>query len=324
MKRKITLATFMLIGLGVFSQIKSSFSSKNKDKDKDNMTYTLSNDNVNINYYSVGIDPLCLQAGNTTYMGISPAGTVLYNNIFLHAEYNYHYLAFDANDAGTAVSGSSIYQPTNSNDFELLGGYYFTRVVDGKVRIDLKQKGKVNYYTNVNAKYEKFIGLEGGIERGVKLIYANGQFNAVDGYSGQNTAFNGLFSTNMTYTWLYLGGSIGKLIDVTGDFSEIGKKSNKTLNKFYVHAIFALQNQLDDIYYLSPSANGSPLYYKYQINNTVPKSNIGIRLGFNQDYFFNVMSTGAELELMPGIKGSSSTTFIRIKIQIGFNKIFNS
>ncbi|HXC03947.1 MAG TPA: hypothetical protein VNZ86_04295 [Bacteroidia bacterium] len=330
--KKYILLVFLTIGyVHIYAQKKTNPPPKKtnsktpaKDDGKEPLTYSVLRDNTKINFLSTGIDPFDMQVGNTFYMGLSANAEALYHNFFIHTEYNYHYVSADIGGSNR-IDGESIYTPTNSNDFEILGGYFFTRVVDGKVPITLKVTGNgsgghTTYYTKVDAQYEKFYGVECGVAKGVKLMFAEGQFNATDAFSGASSSFNGAFSTNMEYTWLYLGGSLGKMFDVAANFSEYGNKTGRCLKRIYAHVIIPLQSKLDDIYWLEGYGSSNPIYHKYVIDNTVPKGKVGFRIGFSQDFYSQIISGGGEFVLMPGLNGMSP--MFRLKFQLGLNKIF--
>ncbi len=145
---------------------------------------------------------------------------------------------------------------------------------------------------------------------------------------GAPTTFQGEFSTYMDYTWFLIGGSLGKLIDVTGKFSNFGEKREQELTRFYLDLMIPISTSLDDIYWLTGYGGTNPVYNRYHIDNTIAKGKLGFRIGYTQNYYNKIISGGPELAFLPGIENpqgamSCYNPYFRIKFQIGFNKIFD-
>ena len=309
MKIKLLFLSFSLCSIFAIAQRNSS-----------ELTFDPIYVNTNINYISLGFNPIDMQIGSKAFtMGTTLKATALYSNIYLKMESNSSYLIAD--EIGNAVLGSPTNGTGKTKNFELVGGYYFTHEVSGPVHIRLGGNGNTTYLAKIDSKYEKFYGVEVGFSTGSRVVYANGQYNAIDLGTNQPTSFNGEFNTNMNYTYLYIGGSFGKLINVKANFSTYGEKAGFDLHKVYGHLIIPLKTSLDDITYTQTDpTTGNTVNKNYHIDNTITRTNLGFRIGYDQDFANRVMSGGGEFSVFPGIQGNGNY-LIRLKVNIGLNAI---
>ncbi len=305
-----------------------------KHGDGETLTYSDLNANTGGGFIRGDLGILDMGISKTFMMSLDPQITALYKNFYAKLEYTMTYV--DLNLASDPILASSVNGDLKKKNFEFLAGYYFRNEKEGKIPITLKSENigsriTLNTITHVDANYEWFVGPEAGMATGYNLLHVDGKFD-VEQLSAKNVwvktttpgdVGNSHFTTMQDYTFLNIGAAFGTITDVSATFSEYGEKSNRAFLKYYVNIIIPMRNNIDDIFWTTKANTNNSAYTipaystRYRLDNTVPKSGLGWRIGAEVHYF-SVFSLGAELAVLPGISQDTfDNVYATVKCRIG-------
>ena len=283
-------------------------------------TYSITKDNTDIKciYGKISLVDALI---STSRMSFSTGlGTRMYfNGIYLSGNYDFHYADGLAEASSSEnIRGSSIYARQKSRNADIMGGYFFQKEKEGKVRINLRNGGKVTYYTNVNAHYNRIIGAQIGFKNGFSYMVIP-QGVKVSNYYNESAgtfAAQAGMTTIMKYSWLTIGGTFGKTVDVDANFSEYGLKGSHFMKRFYANMIIAVKSQLEDVYFTENHGSSNELVKRYVLDGNVDMSKFGFCVGAETFSLKKCgLITSLEGGLMPGVKGKASDNlFIGFKV----------
>lgn len=274
-------------------------------------SYTITKENTDIKciYGKVTLFDALI---STSRMSFSTGlGTRMYfNGLYLSTNYEFHYLDNMAEASSTEnIQGSSIYARQKSRNADIMAGYFFQRETDGKVRINLHNGSRTTTYTMVDAKYNKIFGAQVGFKNGFSYMTIP-RGVTVSNYYNESA---GIFQTDagmtsvMKYSWLTIGGTFGKTVDVVANFSEYGLKGAHYIKRIYANIIIAVNSQLEDVYFTTNHGSSNELVKRYVLNGNVDMSKFGFCVGYETFTLKKFgMVTGLEAGIMPGVKASKS------------------
>lgn len=292
------------------------------------MTYNIIKENTDIKFISgkIAVWDVLISSSRMTFAG-GFGGKIYLNGLFAGANYNFHYLdnLAEASSSNT-MQGSSIYNSTKSRDADLTLGYFFQKKTKGKIRINLKQQGKITYYTKVDAEFNKIIGLQATYKSGFSHLTIPSGVAVKDYYipeSGTITTQQGM-TTFMKYGWISFGPSYGKTVDVAANFEGIGERKTEFFQRFYANVILGTSSKLEDVYYTEGFGSSNPLVHRYVLNGNVVMSKTGFNVGYETYKFRGVgIGYGIEAGLMPGVKlKDAGNGYLVVKWGIVFGKMF--
>jgi hypothetical protein len=232
--------------------------------------------------------------------------------IYASTDWEYNYLDGMAEVAmwNFAQKGFSVYQPQLSrNGSVLLGFAVHQKTKEEDISFVVKSTGGVDYYTKVPGKISKKIMIEGAYTRGFTWY-------GIDGLTGKgvNLSENSTdivnfnsdgVSTMMDYSYFALGGSMVEYTNMTIDIAKFGRRSTQIFTRVYAHVLVGMKNEIDDVYITKelpgiPSGN-TTYYQRYRINESMEKSNLGFRAGYDVDFIQGIGFGGTlEAGLFPG------------------------
>ena len=292
------------------------------------LTYSIVKENTDIKcvYGKVTIIDALI---STSRMSFSTGlGTRMYlNGLYLSTNYEFHYLDNMAEASSTEqIRGSSIYARQKSRNADIMAGYFFQKNTDGKVRINLHNGSKVTRYTIVDAHYNKIFGAQVGFKNGFSYMTIPRGVKVSDYYNESAGTFEtqaGMTSF-MKYSWLTIGGTIGKTVDVDANFSSYGLKGAHYIQRLYANIIIATNSQLEDVYFTENYGSSNPLVKRYVLNGNVEMSKYGFCVGFETFTLKKFgMVTGLEVGKMPGVTLSKSgNIYLAFKVGLVFGSCF--
>ncbi|MBI3517886.1 MAG: hypothetical protein HY062_00830 [Bacteroidetes bacterium] len=281
-------------------------------------SYTITKENTDIKciYGKISLLEALI---STSRMSLSTGlGTRMYfNGIYVSTNYDFHY-ADNLAEASSSenIRGNSVYARQKSRNADIMAGYFFQKDTEGKVRINLHSGSKTTYYTMVDAHYNKIFGAQIGFKNGFSYMTIP-QGVTVSNYYNESAgtfAADAGMTTIMKYSWLTIGGTFGKTVDVDANFTQYGSKGAHYMKRFYANAIIAVKSQLEDVYFTENYGSSNELVKRYVLNGNVDMSRFGFCIGaetFSLKKFG--MITSLEAGMMPGVK-----TKITNNIFIGF------
>jgi hypothetical protein len=271
------------------------------------LKYSITKENTDIKFVSekLAIWDILVSTSRMTFSG-GVGGKMYLNGLYLNVNYNFHYLDNLAEASSTdKVQGSSVYKPTKSRDADATIGYFFQKKTNGKVRLHLKSEGKVSYYMNAIADYNKIFGVQAGYKKGFSQLTIPGGIPVKDYYipeTGTITTEHAVV-TYMQYGWLSFGPSYGKVVDVIADVEQYGIRKAQFVNRFYANVLMATSSKLEDVYYTEGFGSSNPLVHRYVLEGNVPMSKLGFNVGYETFKYTGFgVTAGVEIGLMPGVK----------------------
>ncbi|MES2513022.1 MAG: hypothetical protein V4580_02715 [Bacteroidota bacterium] len=253
-------------------------------------------------------------------------GTRMYfNGLYVATNYDFHYADGLAEASSTEnVQGTSVFKRQKSRNADIVGGYFFQKKkTDGKVRINLKNGHNSTTYTMVDAEYNKLFGAQVGFKNGFSYLVVPRGVTVANYYNESAGTFetdNGM-TTIMKYSWLTIGGTIGKTVDVEANFSEYGIKGAHYLRRIYANVIIAVKSELEDVYFTANHGSSNEMVKRYVLDGNVDMSKFGFNVGYETFSLKKCgLVTSLETGMMPGIKGSGSGNFylgFRVGLVIG-------
>lgn len=290
------------------------------------LTYSNKKVNTDIKFFNVKLgffDFLVSKSRMTMSAGLG--GKLYLNGLYLGLNYDYQYVDQMAEASSTEnIKGSSIYKPTRSRYGDATIAYYKQTEKEGQVKIFLKGVGRTKYYALVDAKYNKFFGVQLGYKSGFSYLTVPAGINVKDYHSNAEvTTENGL-TTFMQYGWISVGPSFGKITDVSADFKGYGNKKNREFVRYYANLIYAVSSNLEDVYFNADISGNNRLINQYVLQGNTAMSKIGFNVGLETLKFYGVgLIGGIEGGMMPGVKVTGAgNVYISLKVGMGIGKSF--
>jgi hypothetical protein len=298
------------------------------DSQAQQLTYSIVKENTDIKcvYGKISLLEALISSSRMSFS--TGLGTRMYfNGIYLSTNYDFHYLDNMAEASSTEqIKGNSIYARQKSRNADIMAGYFFQKDTDGKVRINLHQGSKVSHYAMVDAHYNKIYGAQIGFKNGFSYMVIPRGVNVSNYYneSAGTFAADAGMTTIMKYSWVTIGGTFGKTVDVDANFSEYGLKGDHYMKRLYANVIIAVNSQLEDVYFTENKGSSNELVKRYVLNGNVDMSKFGFCVGaetFSLKKFG--MITSLEAGLMPGVKAKmSDNVFIGFKVGLVIGSCF--
>lgn len=250
-----------------------------------------------------------------------------FNGLYVSTNYDFHYADGLAEASSTEnIRGNSIYARQKSRNADIMAGYFYQKNTDGKVRINLHNGSRVTTYTMVDAHYNKIFGAQMGFKNGFSYMVIP-QGVTVSNYYNESAgtfAADAGMTTIMKYSWLTIGGTFGKTVDVDAKFSEYGLKGSHYMKRFYANVIIAVKSELEDVYFTENYGSSNPFVKRYVLNGNVDMSKFGFCVGAETFSLKKCgMITSLEGGVMPGVKGKiSNNLFIGFKVGLVIGSCF--
>lgn len=285
------------------------FSTLGSAAQKSSYTITKENTDIKCIYGKISVLEALI---STSRMSFSTGfgGRMYFNGIYLSGNYDFHYLDNMAEASSTEnIRGNSIYARQKSRNADIMAGYFFQKKTDGKVRINLHSGSKVTYYTMVDAKYNKIFGAQIGFKNGFSYMTIPKGVTVSNYYNESAGTFQteAGMTTVMKYSWLTIGGTFGKAVDVEANFSEYGSKGAHYIRRFYANAIIAVNSKLEDVYFTENKGSSNELVKRYVLNGNVDMSKFGFCVGYETFTLKKFgLITSLEAGKLPGVKASKS------------------
>jgi hypothetical protein len=300
-------------------------------------TYEIVRQNTDNKFLAFSIIPVKLLVSGSRFDLSADADLKVYlKGLFINTNVNYSYLniAPTLSDGLIFAESKSI---NNAKNFDINVGYFFEKKVNDNVRIKLANIGTSmmpgEKYTLIKADYTKFKGIQGGVKKGnTTLILSeglSGGYKVTYADSSNQSSYDATSPsvTNLHYTWISFGGSIGNTKDIEVVFSKYGKRRVTEISRFYFNVIYVLYSRVDDIYEIqttnSPSGQSQASGSRYIIDKSI-LSNAGLNIGYeftNNRKFGD--SFGIECGLLPGQKNVLSNIYLSVKYGVAIGAFFN-
>jgi hypothetical protein len=280
-----------------------------------NSTYSITKENTDMKciYGKIALFDALISTSRMSFA--AGVGTRMYfNGLYVATNYDFHYLDNMAEASSSEnIQGNSIYARQKSRNADIMGGYFFQKKkTDGKVRINLKEGHKTTTYTMVDADYNNIFGAQVGFKNGFSYMTIPRGVTVANYYNEGAGTFqtdNGM-TTVMKYSWLTIGGTIGKTVDVEANFSEYGSKGSHYLRRIYANVIIAVKSELEDVYFTENRGSSNELIKRYKLDGNTDMSKFGFCVGYETFSLKKCgLLTSLETGMMPGIKGSGSGNF---------------
>ncbi len=291
-------------------------------------SYTITKENTDIKaiYGKISLLEALISTSRMSF-STGLGARMYFNGLYVSTNYDFHYADGLAEASSTEnIRGNSIYARQRSRNADIMVGYFHQKDIDGKVRINLHNGSRVTTYTMVDAHYNRIIGAQIGFKNGFSYLVVPRGVNVSNHYDESRGSFaaDGGMTTIMKYSWLTIGGTFGKTVDVDANFTTYGAKGSHFMKRFYANVIIAVKSELEDVYFTENYGSSNPLVKRYTLNGNVDMSKFGFCVGaetFSLKKFG--MITSLEAGLMPGVKAKvSDNVFIGFKVGLVIGSCF--
>lgn len=302
---------------------------------QDTGTYMITSNNPDVGLINANLDPFNVLISTSRMSFSSQLGLKFYKKgLYLNASGDFHYLDNLAEQLLEDIRGNSIYSSQKSRNISVNAGYYFSWLKNDKITFHLKtSSGGMNttvyHVTKINVDYKKFFGPEIGIKSGYSNIAYNFEDKNDDNplivknyYVDEDVSLNSNFTTFMQYTWLQVGFCFGQIVNAEANFSDIGIRKTKYMERYYAQFIIPISTSFEDIYWVRSNGPSSHLINRCIING-VETTPLGFRLGYEVIPLERKCGVGLEIGCMPGFKGMLNF-YLSTKISFNLSKIIKN